>query len=154
MVGVNTFLEALNRRADTRQLTLTTETLAGGQTHDFQADIEDPKVESIDFRPDDVGIPQEGVIFVVRPLIISGSTDTDFLLFEDDSRNDIDEILRISTIDANDSAQTFQPGSGTGVQFENQNGENEWYFRLVENSSTDAKFKVRMRWLDVGALGA
>lgn len=153
MVGVNTFLEALNRRADTRQLTLTTETLAGGQTHDFVADEEDEKVESIEFKPGNAGIPQEGVLFVVRPLIVSGSTDSDFLIFEGESRNNIEEILRIVALDTNDSAQTFQPGSGSGVQFENQDGENEWYFRLVENSSVDVKFKVRMRWLDVGALG-
>lgn len=154
MVGVNTFLEALNRRADTRQLTFTTETLAGGQTHDFEVSEEDEKIESIDFRPDNVGIPREGVLFVIRPLILSGSTDSDLSFYEDESRNDIEEVLRISGLNSADPAQTFQPGSGTGVQFENQEGENDWYFRLTENSTTDVKLRVRMRWLDIGDLGA
>lgn len=152
MVGVNTMLEALNRRAATRQLTLTTETLAGGQTHDFVADEDDEKVESIEFKPDNVGIPQEGILFIVRPLVLTGSTDSDFLFHEDESRDGIEEVFRISAISSADAAQSFQPGSGTGVQFENQQGENEWYFRLIENSTTDVKFKVRMRWLDVGEL--
>lgn len=154
MVGVNTFLEALNRRADTRQLTLTTETLAAGQTHDFTASEEDDNVESVEFKPGNVDVAQEGVLFVVRPLVVSGSTDCDFSFYEDESRDDIEEVIRIAGISSADGAQTFQPGSGTGVQFENQEEEKTWYFRLEENSATDVKFKLRMRWLDVGELGA
>lgn len=154
MVGVNTFLEALNRRSDTRQMTLTTTTLNGGETHDFQATEEDEKVESVEFKPADVDVAKEGVLFVVRPLIVSGSTNADFIFFEDSSRDDIEEVVRIEGLDVADRAQTFQPGSGTGVQFENQDGKKQWYFRFDEKSGNDTQFKVRMRWLDVGELGA
>jgi hypothetical protein len=154
MVGVNTFLEALNRRSDTRQLTLTTKTLEGGEIHEFSSDISDNKVESINFRPSDVDVASEGVLFVVRPLVLSGSTSSNFTFFEDESRDPIEEVLRIDDIGVNDNTQTFQPGSGTGVQFEIQTGEKEWYFTLDERSGNDVKFKFRMRWLDVGELGA
>jgi len=154
MVGVNTFLEALNRRADTRQLTLTTTTLKGGKTHDFKATEDDEKVESVEFKPGNIDVAEEGVLFVVRPLVVSGTTNADFIFFEDSTRDDIEEVIRIEGLDIADKAQTFQPGSGTGIQFEIQDGEKEWYFRLKENSGLDTQFKVRMRWLDVGELGA
>lgn len=153
MVGVNTFLEAMNRSMDTRQVTIETKTLAGGETHDFTTDPEHPKIEDVSYKPDDRVVAKEAIIYTIRPLIASGSTQCALSLYEHSNREDIEQVISVEDLSVNDSVSTFQPGSGTGAQFENQEGEDKWYFTLEENSDNDVKLKVRLRWLDLGDLG-
>jgi hypothetical protein len=151
-MGVTSALEALRRSEDTRQLTLTTKELAGNTTHDINIGEESDKVDSITFSPQGSEPASEGILFVVRPIVESGSTDTDFKLFEGPDRDPIDEYLGISGLSSSDPVSTFQPGSGTGVQFEAQDGSNRFFLRLVENSNTDSVYKIRMRWVDLKIL--
>lgn len=151
-MGVSTALEALKRSEDTRQLTLTTTTLAANETHDINIEEGSDKLESLSFSPEDVGPTSEGILFVVRPVIESGSTDADVQLFESVERNPIDQYLGISGLSTTDGVSTFQPGSGTGVQFENQEGERKFHLRVVENSGSDMKLQMRLRWVDLQVL--
>lgn len=149
MVGVATVLEALQRSAETNQVTLTTNTLSGSTTHDLQIDKNDDKVDTVNFKPSDATLPDEGILYMVRPIVSSGSTDTDLFIYEDSDRESIDEVLRIEGLSTNDGTQTFQPGSGTGIPFQNQNDKEEWYLTLDELSGNDSQYEIRLRWFDV-----
>lgn len=149
MPGVSTLAEALKRRADTVQVTFTTVELNGGTTHNFKLDETDSKIDSVDFKPSDGSLTSEALITLVRPIVISGSTDTDYFVYEDSSRDQVDEVLRIENLSVNDSVETFQPGLGQGVPFENQEGDSDWYLTLDELSNTASKYQIRMRLFDV-----
>jgi len=150
MAGVTTHLEALKRQTDTNQVTFTTVELSGNESHEFKLDGSEPEIENIQFKPGNVGPAQEGVLLMVRPVVKSGgSTNTTFSIHEDPDRDDIDEVVRLENLNEADLAQTFQPGAGQGVQFENQLGEEEWYITLNELSGVDSVYTIRLRWLDV-----
>lgn len=149
MVGVDTFVEALKRRDDTKQVTFTTTTLSGSQTHDFTITSTDSKIDTINFKPSGASLPKRALILLVRPIATSGTTDTDFLIHEDNDREDIDEVIRITGLSNADSPQGFQPGNGMGADFDNQDDEGTWYGRLVENSGNDSQYTIRMRWVDL-----
>lgn len=151
-MGVTSALEALRRSEDTRQLTLTTKELAGNTTHDITIGEGSDKIESLTYSPKSSDPPSEGILFVVRPIVQSGSTSTDLKLYEGPERNPIDEFLGISALSVSDPVSTFQPGSGTGVQFEAQDGSNKFFLRLDENSNSDSVYTIRMRWVDLKIL--
>lgn len=149
MVGVQTLLESFQRSIETNQVTVTTEELAGNESHDIRLDENDPKIDTIEFRPSDTGPPSEGILYIIRPLVNSGSSDSDISIYESEERNDIDEVIRIEDLSVSDGVSTFQPGSGTGVPFENQEDEEEWYLTITENSGNDSVYTIRLRWFDV-----
>lgn len=149
MVGVQTLLQALKEQANTKQVTITTEQLSGNQTHDFDIDENDSNVSSVDFKPSDETLPNEALIMMVRPIVVSGSTDSDFFIFEDDDREGVDEALRITGLSVNDNVQTFQPGSAQGAPFQNQDDANQFHLRVDENSNTQSQYTFRIRWLDL-----
>lgn len=149
MAGVDTVTEALKRSEDTEQVTFTTTTLSGGSTHNIELDVGNNKIDTLSFLPNGIDTPSRATIFLVRPLVDSGSTDTDFFIYEDSGRNDVSEVFRIESLSVNDGVSSFQPGGGAGVPFRNQSGENRWYLKFVENSGNDSVYKVRMRWIDL-----
>jgi len=151
-MGVSTALEALKRSSDTNQLTITTTELAGNQTHDINIGEKSDKIDSVSFKPSDVTPAKEGILFIVRPIVESGSTDTTVSLYESADRDAIDEYLRITNVSVNDGASTYQPGSGNGVQFDNQNDKEKFYLRLEENSNNNSVYSLRMRWIDLKRL--
>jgi hypothetical protein len=151
-MGVTSALEALRRSEDTKQITFTTKELAGNTTHDITIGESSDKIESTSYSPKSSQPPSEGILFVVRPIVESGSTDTDFKLFEGPDRDPIDEYLGISGLSVSDPVSTFQPGSGTGVQFEAQDGSQRFFVRIDEKSNNDSQYKVRMRWVDLKVL--
>lgn len=148
MVGVSTLVEALKRSTNTVQATIRTGTLAGGQTHDFVLREEDSTVENLSILPPDAEQLNEGKIILLRPIVASGSTDTDLYIHESDERSDIDEVLRVEGLSTNDKVQTFQPGNADGAQYENQEDESNIYFRIEENSATDSEYLIRIRWIN------
>lgn len=149
MVGVNSILQALKESTDTVQATITTTELAANQTHEISLTSDDQKVDEINFRPTGSDPIQEGKIYLVRPIVQSGSTDTDLTIYESSDRDDVDEVIRIADLSVNDAVQSFQPGSAQGVQFENQEEENQLYITLDENSGIDSVYTIRLRWSTV-----
>lgn len=149
MVGVTTILESIKNGIDTQQLTLKTTTLSGNQTHDILIDENDDKVDSLTFTPSDVTTPDEALILLVRPVVASGSTNSTLYLHEKSNREDVSEVIRIQNLSTSDPVETFQPGTGNGIQFQNQDGNDEWYLRIREDSGIDAEYEVRFRWFDV-----
>lgn len=142
---------AIEASKDTIQLDVVTNALGGSATHEFTASADDAEVSAVALRPD-VSLPIEAQIMLVRVIVNSGSTDSDFLIHEDDDRQDIDEVVRITGLSSSDDPQTFQPGGGVGVQFLNQNvpPDNQIYFTIIENSGAAASvYTIRIRFIDV-----
>lgn len=149
MVGVSTLLESVKRGIETEQVTFTTTTLAGNTTHDIKLGSNDDKIDSVTYKPDDATPPSEGLLLLIRPVADSGTTDSDIFIHEDSSRADIDEVTRIENLSVDDASQTFQPGTGEGIQFQNQDGDDEMFLRIVENSGIDSVYTIRLRWFNV-----
>jgi len=149
MVGVTSILQALKESTDTVQATITTNELAGNTTHEFSLSEDSDKVDTVTLRPSDSDPLQEGNITLVRPIVQSGSTNSDVSIFESSSRDPVDEVIRIEGVSVNDPVQTFQPGDAQGVQFENQEGENQIYLTLDEQSGNASVYIIRIRWSTV-----
>lgn len=161
MTAINAEIKkAIIAANDTNQLEIVTETLGGSTSHDFavDADASDSNVNTVVTIPSDAGIPTEAQILMIRPVVLAGSTDSDLFIYEDDDRQKIDEVVRITGLSANDNVQTFQPGGGNGVPFLNQNVAQivagtttpELYFTITENSGAPASvYQIRIRYIDV-----
>lgn len=136
-------------RYDTIQLDVVTGVLAGNTTHEFTASEDDSEVNTVNVTPSDASLPIEAQLMMIRPVVVVGSTDSDFFIHEDGDRQDVDEVIRITSLDVNTGPQTFQPGGGMGVPFLNQDGNNGLWFRIEENSGNNSSYAIRIRFIDV-----
>lgn len=149
MAGVETLTEASQRDRDTTQVTLTTNQITANSSVDFKLDGNDSAVDSISYKPTNASNLKEGLIMMIRVVATGSSTDTDLTIYEDNSRDAIDEVIRLTGISVNDGTTTIQPGTGDGVQYQNQQDDSQIYLSATENSNNPVTLELRIRWFDV-----
>lgn len=144
MTGVATLQNQFNLNA----LELTTNTISSNATVTFPIESGNANVDTLNLFPSDAEQPKEGRLVLIRIHVVSGSTDTDIRIFQDESATSINQVSEITNAGTGDTPDSFILGQGTGVPFLNKDGDNLFHIEISENSSNDSVYEIELQWFN------
>lgn len=146
MVGIRTLINQLNLNA----LEFKTNTISANDTVTFPVKQSNSNISSLDLFPDDASQPQEGRLVLIRLNVVSGSTSTNFSVYQDSSATDINQVAKFTGAGTGNTPDSFILGQGFGVPFLNKDGENLFHVQIDETDGADSVYEVEMQWQNYG----
>lgn len=130
-------------------LTLKTNQISPNSTVQIRASEQDDLVDTLKLTPEDADLPNRARVVHVKANVVSGSTDSDLRVIQSETFNEIEQVVDISGLTANDTPDSYVLGGGLGTPFVNKEQENEAYFEIIENSGNASVYEVEMSWYSI-----